>query len=106
MKTTNAISLIDMGDSWLVPTCKELGSCRSIPYNKKTLHELKIDNVLHFLDNRVSGQATTPKPGKTGESRGTTEICLPTAEATRAIKRQGHLNANFNKLLESEYGVA
>lgn len=105
MKTTNAISLIDTGDFCLVPTCEELGSCRSIPY-KKTLRELKIDNVLHFLDKRVSGQATTLKPGKTGKSRGTTEICLPTAEATRAIKRQGHLNANFNKLLESEYGVA
>lgn len=57
--TTNSVSLIDIGDFGLAPTCKELGSCHSHPY-KKTLNKLKINNVFVPVKELMSQDEPSP----------------------------------------------
>lgn len=85
------------------PIHKGLRDHHSYSYNKKKLHQLKINAFLDSSENR--GLRAKNCPGIWRDryiQKDTAEICLTEAEATEAINWQCHLNDNFDKLLEVE----
>lgn len=86
------------------PIHKGLRDHHSYSYNKKKLHQLKINAFLDSSENW--GLRAKNCPGIWRDryiQKDTAEICLTEAEATEAINWQCHLNDNFDKLLEVEY---